>query len=250
MYMDNSYPYACRNLQHHDCGYLRPDGRLLAGYNLFNTRALVRRAATLAAQKQGLWPRVSVHMTGAMTIPYLSFADLCIDGEDHPQLDTTKDFMDLWPLERVAIMGAVNWGPMRGWLPKLHFADAYTAERPTRTLLAELKLFDMWIWPAHCNVNLLRKMLDIGKACGAAEKDAQFLGYWENEAQVKPMHPEVRASFYVRPGKVALIYVSNFSRQDIETDLKLGLSRFGLAGAAVTDAESGAASPATAAPAD
>ncbi len=44
----------------------------------------------------------------------------------------------------------------------------------------------------------------------------------------------------MRPEKVALLYVSDFSRQDVEAGLKLDLTHLGRAGATVTDAESGA----------
>lgn len=241
LYMDNSYPYSCANTQHPHCGYVRGDGQLQAGYNLANTRDLIRRVAVRAYQKKGIWPRVSIHMTGAMVIPCFSFADLCIDGEDRSQMSMDKDFMDFWPLERVAIMGAVAWGPMRGWLPKIHFAEGTKQDRPTRTMLAELKLFDMWIWPAHCNTRVLKRILDIEKACGLGKGDVRFLGYWESADHVTTGHKDVRSSFYVRPGQVALVYVSNFARKDVDVRLRLDLGRFGLARANVVDAETGKA---------
>jgi len=239
LYMDNSYPYSCTNVQHPHCGYVRADGQVQGGYNLAHTRDLIRRVAVRAYQKKGIWPRVSIHMTGAMVIPCFSFADLCIDGEDRSQMSMDKVFMDFWPLERVAIMGAVAWGPMRGWLPKIHFAEGTKQERPTRPMLAELKLFDLWVWPAHCNTRVLQRVLDIEKACGFDKADVQFLGYWENAGHVRTGHKDVRSSFYVRPGQVALVYVSNFSRKDVTVRLRLDLGRFGLTGATVVDAETG-----------
>jgi len=239
LYLDNSYPFACSNLQHESCGFLRADGSLQSGYNLFNTRSLVRRAAVLAQRRGGVWPHLSAHMTGAMVVPCFSFADLCIDGEDHSQVSTEPDFMDLWPLERVAIMGAVAWGPMRGWLPKIHFAEGVAQEQPTRTMLAQLKLFDLWIWPAHCNTRLLQRILEIERECGLAEDDVRFLGYWENAHYVRHTSDSVKASFYVRPGEVALVYLSNFSRESVAATVGFDLTEFGLGDPTVLDAETG-----------
>jgi len=245
LYLDNSYPKACTNVQHPACGYLRADGNLQGGYNLFGTRELVKRAAVLAYQSGGLRPHVSVHMTDAMVIPCFSFAGLCIDGEDRSQLSMDRDFMDSWPLERVAIMGAVDWGPMRGWLPKIHFPKGVQETRPTRTMLAELKLFDMWIWHAHCNRGVVQRVEQIEAACGIGEPDTHFFGYWENAKHVRVAHADVKSSFYVRPGKVALLYVTNFSRNQAQVSLDLDFSDFDLQGPVARDAENGKALPMT-----
>ena len=247
LYVDNSYPKACTNIQHPGCAYIRGDGVLQGGFNLLNTRELVKRAAVLAHRRGGLRPHVSVHMTDAMVIPCFSFAGLCIDGEDRSQLSMERDFMDAWPLERVAIMGAVDWGPMRGWLPKIHFDEGLTEDRPTRTMLAELRLFDLWIWPAHCKTSILKRVYDIEEGCGIGRADTRFLGYWENTQFVRAQHPDVTVSFYVRPGEVVLMTASNFSREDVDTALEWNLAEFGFADGQVIDAESGDALPRTSA---
>jgi hypothetical protein len=237
LYLDNSYPKACTNVQHPACGYVRDDGNLQGGFNLFGTRELVKRAAILAYKRGGLRPHVSVHMTDAMVIPCFSFAGLCIDGEDRSQLSMERDFMDSWPLERVAILGAVDWGPMRGWLPKIHFPAGMEGVKPTRTMVAELKLFDMWIWYAHCNRSVVQRLEKIEADCGIGQPGTRFLGYWENAEFARVDHPDAKASFYVRPGEVVLMYVTNFSREPVEVGLALNLAEFGLRDLSATDAE-------------
>jgi hypothetical protein len=178
-----------------------------------------------------------------MVIPCFSFAGLCIDGEDRSQVSMEKDFMDWWPLERVAIMGAVAWGPMRGWLPKIHFAEGVKRDRPTRTMLAVLKLFDMWVWHAHCNAAIVRRLERIEEECGIGKDGTRFLGYWENGDVIRHSMPGVKASGYFRKGETALVYVSNFAREDVTVPIAFGAAGIGFPGLSVTDAESGAVIP-------
>ena len=151
--MDNSYPNDCVNIQHEGCGYVREDGIVQGGFHLFETRELIKRSAVLSYLHKSNLPWFSVHTTSAMVIPSFSFADLCIDGEwDH----RGKDFMEFFTLPYLEVFGAGAWGSNQGWLPKLHGLEKEV--KPTRTMLAALKLYDMWIWRANCNITLLNQL--------------------------------------------------------------------------------------------
>ncbi len=174
-------------------------------------------------------------MTSAMVIPSFSFSDLCIDGEwDY----RGKDFMEFFTLPCLEVFGAGAWGPNQGWLPKLHGLEKKV--KPTRTMLAALKLYDMWIWPAYCNITLLRQMEKIERKFGITEKDCKFVGYWEDEAKaVSGLPAGIKASYYVRPDKGALIYLANFMKKKRKVALNLDFNKWGMASSKVTDAENG-----------
>jgi len=95
----------------------------------------------------------------------------------------------------------------------------------------------MWIWHAHCNRGVVQRVEAIETACGIGGDDTRFLGYWENAKHVRVDHADVRSSFYVRPGQVALLYVTNFSRDPAQVSLELDFADFGLQDAVARDAE-------------
>jgi hypothetical protein len=233
VYMDNSCPAACTNIQHLNCGYVREDGEVQAGWHIFETRDLVKRTAALACQHRCNWPWWAIHMTSAMVIPSFSFADLCVDGEWGHE---GKDFMDFFTLPYLEVFGAGAWGVNQGWLPKLHGLEKET--KPTRTLLAAIKLYDMWIWGAYCNTELVGKYTEIEKKFGVAETDCRFVGYWDKEARaVAGLPVGVKVSFYVRPGKGALIYLANFDPRKQEASVRLDFQAWGLEKARLFDGE-------------
>jgi hypothetical protein len=232
VYMDNSAPAPCNNIQHLNCGYVREDGEVQAGWHLFDTRDLIKRSATLSYQHHCNWPWWKIHSTSAMVAPCFTFADVCFDGEWGHE---GKDFMDFFTLPYLEVFGAGGWGLNPGWLPKLHGLEGEV--KPTRTMLAACKLYDMYLYAHYCNVPLVQRFWDIEKAFGTTEKDCRFVGYWEGEGAVSGLPPGVLSSYYLRPGKGALVYVTNFTREKQEFPLSLNPGRWNLPAVSVSDAE-------------
>jgi|GEM_PF-1947320 len=233
VYMDNSYPNVCVNLQHENCGYIRDDGKIQGGYHIFETREFIKRSAVISHLHNTIRPHFSIHTTSAMVIPSFSFGDLCIDGEwDYKG----RDFMDFFPLPYLEVFGAGAWGVNQGWLPMLR-GEAVREEKPTRTLLAGLKLYDMFIWHTGVNSSLLTKLDDIEKSFGVAEKDCRFVGYWEKSEVITGLPVGVKASYYLRPDKGLLVYISNFLKEKQEVSLQFNLLPFKIGKFRVLDAE-------------
>jgi hypothetical protein len=234
VYLDNSAPAPCTNLQHAGCGYIREDGHLQAGWHLFDTRDLIRRSAALSYQHKCHWPWWKIHSTSAMVAPCFTFADVCVDGEwGHDG----KDFMDFFTLPYLEVFGAGASGLNPGWLPKLHGLEKEV--KPTRTMLAACKLYDMYLYAHYCNVGVVQTFWDIEKAFGTTEKDCRFVGYWQPEAAaVAGLPVGVKSSYFVRPGKGALVYVSNFTTGPQNVTCRLDFARWDLGAFRVTDAES------------
>jgi len=235
VYMDNSPPSPCVNIQHANCGYVREDGRVQAGYHLFETRDFIKRSAALSNRYHTNWPWWAIHSTSAMVAPCFSFADVCIDGEWGHE---GKDFMDFFTLPYLEVFGAGAWGLNQGWLPKLHGLEGEI--KPTRTLLAAVRLYDMLIWMAYCNATVVQKFIDLEKTFGTTEKDCRFIGYWEKDAvAVAGLPVGVKSSFYARPGKGALIYVSNFNPKQQTAACRLDFRKWNLGDFKAVDAETG-----------
>lgn len=238
MYLDNSYPCFCRNIQHRSCGYIRDDGHVQYGCHLLLTREYIKRVATLAYLSKKPRPWVSVHTTHALLAPCFSFADIWLSGE--MGIPPDKDHMDVFPPAVAEIHMGVNWGTDPEMLTMLGYGERSKTEKPTRTMLALFKLYDVRIYPNGCNTNLVKKFQEIEKDFSTCAEDSEFVGYWQEEkARAVIIDPpqDVKASFYVRPAKGALIYVTNFAKEPRPIKLKLDLSRFGIAGGKLLDGE-------------
>jgi len=221
IYLDNSFPYPCRNLQHEQCGYVRDDGKVQGGAHIFATRELCKRVATLSYISGCLSPRVTVHLTSALMTPLVSFADIYFDGEWNLG---TADFMDFFTQPYLEGFGAGAWGGNPGWLPMGNL---------TRTNLAALKLYNLWILWGSRDPATAR----IEREFGLLENDCRFVGYWrKNAGAIDGLPAEVKASYYLRPGKGALIYVSNFSKETREVALPVNQADWGLPRPRVLDA--------------
>jgi hypothetical protein len=158
-----------------------------------------------------------------------------------------KDFMDFFTMPYLEVFGAGAWGANLGWLPKLEGREAEI--KPTRTMLAALKLYDMWPWLAYCNVALVQKYTALEKTFGVAEKDCRFVGYWDKDAAaVVGLPADMKSSFYVRPGKSALIYIANFNLKKQDIKCQFDFKKWDLEAFKAVDAESGVEIPTTTGP--
>ncbi|MCC6579766.1 MAG: hypothetical protein IT440_04945 [Phycisphaeraceae bacterium] len=237
IYMDECYPFRSTNIHHANGAYVHPNGKVRGVTYQLETRDLLKRCAVLGHLHGNTSPWVSVHMTGGMMPGVFSFADLCLDGE--AGLPETMDYMDYWPMEYMEVTGAGAFGGNLAWLPMLGYGDrAYKQTKPTRTLMALLKLYDIWIWPTSLNMTVFRQLKDIEKEFGIGQDDCCWLGYWDKSASVWfPLPPSLRASAYYRPGKGALIYVSNFSKERQSITFTPDLRSLGIEQFSILDAE-------------
>lgn len=221
VYLDNSYPNPCVSIQHERCGYVREDGRVQGGAHISETRELLKRTAVLSYTHHCLAPRVTVHLTSALMMPLVSFADIYFDGEWSCE---KYDFMDFFTQPYLEGFCAGAWGGNPGWLPM---------GAATRSSLGALKLYDLWIL-GGCDPKTAR----IEREFGVLENDCRFVGYWRKDAgAIGGLPAEVKASYYLRPGKRALVYVTNFSKEKREVALPVSQGDWNLARPRAFDAE-------------
>ena len=105
-------------------------------------------------------------------------------------------------------------------------------------MLAACKLYDMYLYAHYCNVGVVQTFWDIEKAFGTTAKDCRFIGYWTADATaVAGLAPGVKSSYYVRPGKGALVYLTNFNPDRQDVSCRLDFKRWDLGAFRAVDAE-------------
>ena len=213
-------------------------------------RELYKRIYTiLKSQKRETY--MVAHMSGALCIPVLSFSDVYVDAENiRPE---SGDYLTVLPLDKfkAEFMGR-QWGLVPAFLPE--FPEPYrSSPESTERLLSILLLHDApTLWLAWCHTATVTKVWKALDDFGAAEAD--FLPYWSPAPGAKvmavtptpasfPPPVPVAVSAYLKPGKSALLIVSNLSTEDVTARLQLDTKALGLGDAAVParDAFSGAA---------
>jgi hypothetical protein len=214
LYSDDVYPVAC-NSTVTGCGYVRDDGKVQAGYNMFANRDFYKRAATLFHQnhcKHGML----VHMTDSMIMPSYCFWDGKHDLEWGAR--GSGDYIDGYPPGEICARTmsrqygmAASWhtpapghGDDQGTLLLLHDIIGRVDSMDDRTLPAKL-LF------------------------GIGENDVEFMGYWLLKADSAPREAGIKASAWVRKAKrTALVTVANLGKADWTGEVRLPLSAMGL----------------------
>ena len=109
-----------------------------------------------------------------------------------------------------------------------------------RAQLALIKLYDNYFSPGNFNYKFYQAVDAAEKRFGKMEKDTLFAGYFTEEGQkaVPGLPADVKASLYVRPGKGALIFVSNLGTKAESVRINLNLKAWNLKTFDIFDGES------------
>jgi hypothetical protein len=207
-YVDNIRPEPCANIEA-GRGYLLPDGRVQPTYQIFDVRKyyLRMRAAFIEAGKTE--PKIVLHMTNNMVIPWIGAADMAYDGEHnvlYPEMG--KDFMDAWSLDRMRLDFPAQWGTpinfmneYQGNWDKDKLAKAYRAYRGMVILHDALPTGNApwWMFPDFAKAR---------KDFGIDADDVRFIGYWQSGSGLSADAQAVKLAGWVRPGKVLVAVVN------------------------------------------
>lgn len=240
IYWDENYSMPCLDVFHKNCGHRLEDGTVQAGLHTYGLRELDKRAQSIFQKYNRPFPNLLVH--SALMPPLISFADinLCESERGTKNLD----FIDYWDLPRLENVGAGAWGINLMWTPQWEQTAMQGGPNTlanNRSMLAALKLFDFNIWQVWCMPALLAKFRATENKFGIAEDDSRFFGYWqkENKQAVSGLPVFVKSSFFVRPGKGVLVYVSNLNKAKQTVPVKLDFSKWNINNFKATDTESG-----------
>ena len=239
-YWDENWMKPCNNPNHADCGYIMPDGQLQGRAWWRGVREVDRRLRQIF-RANGCKNPLFILFTGEGLIPHaFAFGDVNLLGE-HITYDT--DYVDYWTPHFMEIAAAGAWGFDTGFLGMFRDAKYLPRIDLHRAQLAMLKVHDTHFYSSYFNSKLSKKMRMIEEDFNTGSSDIEFVGYYSDEGKkAAPGLPsQVKASAYVRPGKNALIYISNFGETDITVNPGFDFSQWGIAKFSALDAETGKA---------
>ena len=224
--------------------YLLENGDVQPGFAILKQREYCKRVAHML-EKHGKRPGLWIHDTHALMVPYLAFADVSMDGEDHPVSELSNDFIDQWSFERLrAGARGTKIGTIPFWLPLVRAnprtTDPAIITKLSRTMIGPLMLHDYityytWAgWDKETVSTLQKVKLDFG----IGDDSVTFHPYWNNANEVQSSSEDIYASFY-RNKQTLLVTVVNKSRRDENAVLTLNTSKLGLSDPVVINTETG-----------
>ena len=209
-YVDNVRPEPCDNIEA-GRGYRLADGRVQPTFQIFAVRTyyLRMRATFIEAGKNP--PRIVLHTTHHMVVPWIESADVAYDGEAnviYPESHT--DFIDAWPLDRLRLDYSPQWGVI------VNFMNEYQGnwgapetkarfEQAMRAYKGEVILHDAL--PTG-NSTWRGPLGDGRQRFGVDADDVRFLPYWETNTGLACAATNVRLAGWLRPGKLLLVVVN------------------------------------------
>jgi len=201
--------------------YTLPDGHTQPGFQFRGYRERFKRMRQIS-HDNGVFPHLTSHTTHTLLIPYHSFFDLILDGEDfYSSPPAQHDFIDHWPLDRMRFMHNAKWGLVTTWLGwhgnslKKDKWPAWTF-RQSRAYDGHMAQHDiMWGFDPE----LINEF-------GLKQPDTEFIPYWEPESPVQSSSKNVKVTIWKRPKK-CLILLVNVGPGREEATATLSLSRLG-----------------------
>ncbi|HIE27730.1 TPA: LamG domain-containing protein [Candidatus Poribacteria bacterium] len=234
LYYDTSSAMPCKNTNH-GCGYVDVSGELQPTWNILAIRNMAKRIYTFVKNRDADF-FIIFHMSGKVMMPYLSFCDAMLDGENFTSsLKPEKpNYYELLPLDkfRAEFMGH-NFGPgaiflpeLKRGLPNLKWDDSRVAE--IEHIIGMILLHDTQIWANNAPLAPFKRLWQAFDEFGWDDK-LIFHPYWKQNIAVSSSK-DVKISVYRKPGtsKTALV-VFNDSNGSQEVVLQLKLSKIGLA---------------------
>jgi hypothetical protein len=221
-YIDDAW--GCpQTTEHSLVTYRLPDGHLQPGYQFRGWRERFLRMRRISWDN-GIHPHLTAHTTHTFLIPYHSFFDLILDGEDfYSSPPSQSDFIDHWPPDRMRFMHNAKWGLITTWLGwcgnslKTDKWPAWTF-RQTRAYVANLALHDiLWAFDGQAMASF-----------GLREPDTVFVPYWDDGGLARHEHPDLKISAWTRNGQ-ALVLLVNVGQERLEASVRLDPRALGFA---------------------
>ena len=94
-------------------------------------------------------------------------------------------------------------------------------------------------WNSARNETVVNCLTEVETTFGTSAPDTAFIGYWDDRATALGLSPtkDIRASFFVRPDRGALVYLTNLGRQAQAVAIKPNLSAWKVDAVTAVDAE-------------
>ncbi len=228
IYLDDCWPIPSK-LASSPVAHTLPDGHVQPGWQWRAWRERMMRTRQVF-HDQGLPPKICAHTTHTQFIPYHSFFDYLLDGEDHYSSPPRQsDFIDHWSLARLRFAHAGKWGIVTGWLGWTGNStptDKYPAwtYRQQRAYAAMLALHDIG-WPFADGIEAQFAL---------READTAFVPYWGADMLADHRHEQLKLAAWRRPGQ-CLVLLVNLGDERLAAELSLAPAAMGFAGRPAAD---------------
>jgi len=244
IYYDNCFNYPL-DAWPSPVSYKLPDGTVQPGFQWRQPREHLKRTRQVLLDN-GLVPHLCAHTTHTLFIPYHSFFDVILDGEDFYQAPgETRDFMDSWPPDRIRFMNPAKWGLITTWLGWFQGSGGAWPKFKTRfwqhwrAYTAALLAHDIVWTVGHLGgrFEVDRQWLKQSQLC--LDPDTVFVPYWSPNRLAAHSHPDLYVSAWRRKG-LCVVALVNWSRKRVEAEVALDTRAMGFAAApTVRDVDSG-----------
>lgn len=233
IYFDECWNYAVESWPS-PVTYKRPDGTVQPGFQFRQFREHMKRIRQVF-HDNGLVPHLCAHTTHTYYIPYHSFFDTILDGEDfYRAAGSVHDFMDSWPPDRLRFNNSEKWGLISTWLgPGLGAPGDGDRWRKFKTLYwqqnraytAALMVHDI-VWTVGMGTvhEVDKNWIRESKLC--LDPDTQFVGYWDKKPVASHRHADLYVSAWKREGWCAVALV-NYGKERLEATVRLDLKAMG-----------------------
>ncbi len=212
----------CKN-RLHGCGYVA--GSLRGTYPIFPTRTLMKRLSALFPEDQG--GIIEAHLQMGVFPPAMSFATSLLDGEWFYLLGNSgQHILNYATLESHRAHFGNHWGV------RTRLLDSTPNPWTDEELMSMTMLQDTFIRPSRALPTQMQHIMTLkGVYSAFGADDAEWHGYWDNQAVVTPSHPaNIKASVFARQdNNTALLVVSNLGNGTIgNAGVTLNLGALGL----------------------
>jgi hypothetical protein len=208
VYVDEAYPYP-NTVEAHGMGYVDSLGVRQPTYHIYAMRDYLKRMAYLFQEHGDGPPAIIAHASGVLTIPFLSFVDAFVTGEQvyYSVRDWSGDgppsYMEMTPLDQWgAEFSGRQFGFVPVFLPELRpnlnprYPDINTDVKATREMISLALLHDVLVWPLWSDANEWNKVVFVRDEFRIGGPDVVFHPFWQTRA-AKTDEPDVLVSSYV-----------------------------------------------------
>ena len=228
IYHDNTFPVASTDVIA-GSAYVREDGRIQAGWNVFGHREFYKRLFVTGWERMGRMPLIYPHTTNGMTIPQFAFATIHLALEwEQKSLRTFQEKFQ-FPLLRTEVMGK-----QAGLIPRILCSMGEPTMERTEEARTERALLNGYLHRTREGVLLLHDSFPRGHGTymgdivrflmpyGFHEEPCEYIGYWEEPQLVKAPDGTAVSLFKMEKGVLAVVVDTSGKdgRRRIEVDEK------------------------------
>lgn len=224
IYVDEWVPHQCQ-VEGHGCAWRDARGTLHGRYPIRGYREIMRRVREIFTERRPNFHLIA-HVSGAVCIPQLSFADSMLGGEGYVPAESdpkNSDYLECVTLDKLRAEFGPQWGCVPFFLPEFA-GEGRVKPQATARLMGIMLALDIGPWPVWCQPDAIfdawKKMDRFGTT------EAEFLPYWKPNG-IASDHKDCVVSVYRKAGS-AMLVVLNTGKVDAQAILKVDPTTLGL----------------------